>query len=313
MPRLLQLIRLLLLALPLTASAAESLYAASVRTLDGSDRGRVAGNLYRVDPAAGRYSLIGALRVNPDKPIAVTGIADHPVTGVLYGVTSDLSPNDARSLVTIDVETAVAVVIGPLGADGSDLAFDSHGNLFAWLRETSQLALIDIATGAAMPIGQPRNAGEIGGLTIDARDRMFVASTGATGTLDTIDPGTGAVTTGPALRDAPYPGGINSLTMAPSGDILAVNTNLGSPALTMLVRIDPSTGRITKVASLPDDTDALVFVNVPWSIKAVFASRGAITLAAAIVLACAVVAALLVSRRKRVRGRDGDGPGTLSA
>ena len=238
-------------ALPLAAAATQSLYATSVRSVVGKDATRVVGNLYRVDPDADRFALVGALRVDASTPIAVTGLSNHPVTGALYGVTSELSPNHARSLVTIDPKTAEATVVGPLGAIGSDLVFDSHGNLYAWLRETGQLALIDIATGEARPIGPARKATEIGGLGVDSRDRLFVASTGPTGTLDAIDAGTGAITTGPRLHGAPYPGGINSLTMSPSGDFLAVNTNLGSPAITALVRIEPATGRVTKVALLP--------------------------------------------------------------
>jgi hypothetical protein len=44
-----------------------------------------------------------------------------------------------------------------------------------------------------------------------------------------------------------------------AGELLAVNSNAGSPALTQLVQINTSTGAITPLGTLPDDTDAISF------------------------------------------------------
>jgi len=113
--------RLLIAAIVLSAAIAradESLYAASVRNLTGAPDSPVAGNLYSIDPATRSYKLISSLRVAGTTPVAVTGLADHPVTGELYGITAEKSPAYPVSLVTIDLATAHAKVIGSLGSGG---------------------------------------------------------------------------------------------------------------------------------------------------------------------------------------------------
>jgi hypothetical protein len=287
---------LLSLALAPLVHAGETLYAASVRSSLNAGAHAIAGSLYRINPSTGGIKLIGPIRIDGTIPIGVTGVADHPLTGVVYGITAESSPSNPRSLVTLDVDSGVATLVGDLGAAGTDIAFAPDGNLFVWLRQTSQLGAVDLATGVARPIGTPGAPSETGGLTIDARGRAFLAATGATGTLDTIDTNTGAITKGPRLSGAPF-GGINSLTLAPGESILAVNTNLGSPANTVLVRIDLATGKVTQIGPLPIDTDALAFVERPWKLADLLASRGALTLIVALAIAGFVAAFFLGTRR----------------
>lgn len=275
----------------MSTTAAEVLYAASVRSTLGDVAHPIAGNLYTVSIPTAVFSLVAPIRAD-GKPIGITGLADHPQTGVLFGITSEASPNHARVLVTVDPTTGEARVIGELGAAGSDIAFDARGRLFVWLRESSRLGTIDLETGRATPIGPAREAGPTGGLAIDAAGRVYVAATGAAGTLDVVDPATGRVTKGPALRGAPYGGGINSLSFGSGGRIFAVNTNLGAPANTLLVTIDPVSGLVTQLGPLPNDTDALVFMErTSWL-------RAAI-LPVAVLGAIAVGAAFAIRRRRK--------------
>jgi hypothetical protein len=250
-----------MLAWPAVGHAADILYAASVRGPAADGTHLIAGNLYTIDPASGVATLVGGLRTRAAQPISVTGLGDHPKTGVLYGITTDSSPNHRRTLVTIDPTTAEANVVGRLGASGSDIAFDREGRLYVWIRSTSQIGTIDLESGQATAIGTPGPANETGGIAIDPAGRILLAGSGASGTLDNVDAHTGAITKGPQLHGAPFAAGINSLTFSPTGALLAVNTNLGSPAITALVSIDPATGAITPVAPLPPDTDALVYVR----------------------------------------------------
>src|SRR5207237_7041953 len=67
----------------------------------GATGGTAAGQLYRIDPTSGTSTLVGNLVVGAS-PIAVTGLAVDPTTNVLYGATSNASPNSPVSLVTID-------------------------------------------------------------------------------------------------------------------------------------------------------------------------------------------------------------------
>lgn len=274
----------------LGASAAETLYMASIRSPIGGDP-NVAGNLYLVDPSTGSAKVIAPLRVD-GKPVGVTGLAIHPTDGTLYGVTALLSPNFPHSLLRIDPTTGVSTLIGDLGAAGSDITFGRDGTLFVWMRESRQLGVVNLATGKATPMGPIGPPDTVGGLTLDSRGTAYIAATGATGTLDTVDTKTGLITKGVQLKGAPYPNGINSLAASPSDELYAVNTNMGNPASTLLVKIDPRTGAVTKVGPLPTDSDALTFLPSAGS-----AFPG--WLAAVAIVAVAGIALFLRSRKKR--------------
>jgi hypothetical protein len=241
-------------------AALHTLYAASVRTGIASDA-PIAGNLYTINLASGTATLVGAIRLPPAKPIGVTGMAVHPATGVIYGITSEQSPNHSRSLVTIDPATANATLVGQLGMAGSDIAFDSQGTLYMWLPQTGQLGTVDISSAAVTPIGKPGSSGSPAGIAIDGNGTVYVTPKGATGSLDTVDVKTGALRIGPKLSGAPFDSQINSMAFSPSGLLLAVNSNAGSPANTRLVTINTASGAVATIGALPDDTDALAFTG----------------------------------------------------
>ena len=243
-------------------AAIHTLYAASVRS-GGVARGDVpiAGNLYTINLANGTATLVGAIRVQGGKPIGVTGMAAHPGTGVLYGITSEQSPNYPRALVTIDAKTGAATLVGELGHVGSDISFDAKGTLYMWLPLTSQLGIVDPSSAAVKPLGQPGPPGSPAGIAVDPQGMVFVTAKGAGGTLDNVDLASGALQIGPALTGAPFSTQINSMSFSPSGLLLAVNSNGGSPASTRLVTINTATGAVATIGALPDDTDALAFTG----------------------------------------------------
>src|SRR3954471_17237780 len=113
---------------PLFANAAlHTLYAASVRSgAVARNDVPIAGNLYTINLANGTATLVGSIRLAGGKPIGVTGMAVHPSDGTIFGITSEQSPNSARSLVTIDPATGAATLVGELGVAGSYIAFDSR-------------------------------------------------------------------------------------------------------------------------------------------------------------------------------------------
>src|SRR5512140_820859 len=79
-------------------ASGQTLYAAT-----GSNG--AAGKLYTVDPATAASTLVGSTTIGASA-IGLTGLAFHPVTGFLYGATSNATgvPNP-RSLVTINPTT----------------------------------------------------------------------------------------------------------------------------------------------------------------------------------------------------------------
>ena len=285
-------------ALALNAAAAEWLY---VATAPGSFAGTAqgGGQLHSVQLPGGAVTPIGPIRLS-GQPIAVTGLAVRPIVGTLYGITSDASPNHPNSLVTIDPSTANATLVGPMGMAGSDISFDKHGTLFVWLRETSQIGTVSLTTGAARPTGATRAASEPGGVAVDDAGRIYVATSGATGSLDQIDSESGKARKGPTLQGAQYPAAINAISIASDGRIFALNSNRGVPAKAALVTIDPLTGVMKRVGSLPDDADALVLMETPWSAAEFFSSRSGITVILGVV-ALAVIAFVILRLGRRPR------------
>ena len=254
------------LTLGFAASAqTHTLYAASVRSGGANTDVRIAGNLYTVNLANGAATLIGAIRLPGGKPIGVTGMAFQPQTGVLYGITSELSPNNPHSLVTIDPATGAASVVGELNTVGSDLAFDSKGTLYVWMQSSSQLGTVDVANAHVTAIGRAGPPGPAAGIAIDPQGMVYVTAKGASGTLDNVDLATGALQVGPPLTGAPFSTQINSMSFSPSGLLLAVNSNGGSPANTRLVAINTATGAVATIGNLPDDCDALAFLGSSMS------------------------------------------------
>lgn len=239
-------------------AALHTLYAASVRTSVNAET-PIAGNLYTVNLANGTATLVGAIRLAGSKSIGVTGLAADPTSGVLYGITSEKSPNSPHALVTIDPASGAAELVGDLRLIGSDIAFDSKGTLYIWLPGTSQLGTVNLSDAAVIPIGKAGPAGSPAGIAIDPNGMVYVISKGASGTLDNVDLATGALQVGPQLTGAPFSTQINSMSFSPSGLLLAVNSNGGSPANTRLVTINTATGVVATIGPLPDDTDALTF------------------------------------------------------
>jgi hypothetical protein len=188
-------------------------------------------------------------------------MAAHPNSGVLFGITSEQSPNSPRSLVTIDPKSGAATLVGELGVVGSDISFDAKGILYMWLPGTSQLGVVDTSSASVAPLGRPGHPGSPAGIAVDPQGMVFVTAKGAGGTLDNVDLASGALQIGPPLTGAPFSTQINSMSFSPSGLLLAVNSNGGSPASTRLVTINTATGAVATIGALPDDTDALAFTG----------------------------------------------------
>lgn len=293
----------LTLALACFPAAAQVLYATSVRSFASGGSDKVVGSIYTINLANATATLVAPIRLRGESAVGITGIADHPTTGVLYGITSALSPVHPRSLVSINPANGDAELIGPLNVAGSDIAFDSHGTLFMWISATSQIATVDLSNATVHPIGSPGPAGTAGGIAIDAKGSAYVTPAGAAGLLDKIDTRTGALTPGPPLTGAPFPSGISAMTFTPSGLLLALNSNVGSPASVRLVAINTSTGVVSSIGSLPEDTDSIAFAaSGTHDIRAALATMSGRTLALfslilGLVLALAGVALFKLLRR----------------
>ena len=284
-----------------SAQGTHTLYAASSRIHAAAEPGAIVGNLYTINLANGTATLVGAIRLPGVKPIAVTGLSVDPLSGVFYGITSQQSPNHPRSLVSLDPATGNATLLGELGVGISDVTFDNAGVLYGWIPESSQLGVINVASARVSVLGKPAPASPPAGIAIDANGTAYLTRSGATGTLDTVDLKTGEVKTGPTLTGAPLPSVINSMSFSPSGLLLAVNSNAGAPATTMLVTINTATGAVAIIGPLPDDTDALTFNRAGRSIAPTLSnmSPGARVVIAVVSTVLLVLAGMLLFRHRK--------------
>ncbi len=250
---------LLACAVCLAAAASDSLYATTLRG-QGAGSGFIAGNLFAIDHTTAAPTLIGPIRVG-DAAVGIAAVGTHPRTGQLYGITAGLSPTLPRSLVKIDLDNGNASVVGPIRVRGSDIGFAPDGTLYMWSPDIDRMVKVDLETAAVAPLGPSGLEGVAGGgIAIPARGgKAFVAVTGASGTLDTIDLETGAATRGPQLTGAPFATAMDNMTFSPAGVLYAVNSNGGAPSSAALVTIDTESGAVTKIGPLPDDVRGLIF------------------------------------------------------
>ncbi len=223
-------------------------------TAQGSN-GR-AGNLSTVDIATGR-TLRSVPVLLSGTPLCITGLATNPLTNVLYGIVSNNCATNAGDLVMIDPTNGSATLIGNTGG-GSDLVFNSAGTLFMWQQGPVALARVNITTGAATTIGASGLAGTTGGGLAIVGGTVYVAPNGANGPLATINTTTGAGTVVSTLNGAPFTNAINAMASG-GGALYGVDSDTGGIANTRLVTIDPASGLVTLIGTLPTDTDALAF------------------------------------------------------
>ena len=229
----------------------------------------VAGALYTIDPVNAAATLVGPIVNAADgAALSITGLAFSPLSGVLFGVTSNsLTPNIPRTLVTINPQTAAATVIGSLGGSGvGDIAFAANGNLYGYQNGGMQALLsINLSTGLATTVGSSATGTtKGGGIAFSPSGTLHVSASGAVGTLDRVDVDTGVRTVGVTLNGANAIAGetIAAMSFDDDGTLFGViNNRLGGSD--RLVVINPNTGGMTAIGVLPPGFDAIAFQAVP--------------------------------------------------
>src|SRR4051812_13697348 len=153
--------RLLLCCLAVLAMAAP----AEAQILYGATASGSPGELFILNPATGAVVQdVGPLNDVFGANYPITGLAVHPVTGVLYGSVAISNPATRSRLVVINPATGLVTPVGafnagPTGPTGTpatmaDLAFSPSGQLFGvGSIGGPELYAIDVLTGHATPVG----------------------------------------------------------------------------------------------------------------------------------------------------------------
>jgi uncharacterized protein DUF6923 len=241
---------------------------ADAGTLYGATAAGSAGELYILDATSGAMIQdVGPLNNATGTNYPVTGLAFHPLTGVLYGSTGNTPAETGARLIVIDPSTALVSVIGsfnagPINSSGTpstmaDLAFDAGGDLFGiGSIGGPQLYSIDILTGQATVIGSTGLTSTTGGGLAVGPDGTFYG-TPTSSRFGTYDPSTGAYTN-IANPSKPAGGAYGALDF--DGSVLyGLNVGAGSPPPTHLVIIDPTTGAVTDLGISVTALDAIAF------------------------------------------------------
>jgi hypothetical protein len=207
--------------------------------------------LWRVDPNTGAATAVG------NTGFAITGLAQDPTTGILYGVSNNNSPLAPRTLLAIDPATGAATQVGPLGDDRriADISFNSNGELFGWWDEPEDnLVRIDKATGAVTKVGDAEISTYGSGSAFDRNDTFWLFGDGegdptpppGSGEYWTIDTATGVPTSRGFLKpltDNESSVGAAAFDCARTTVYAALN-NYGEPPAN-LVTINTATGDLT--------------------------------------------------------------------
>ena len=118
--------------------------------------------------------MAGATGLGP-----VPGLAYDVSNGVMYGITGCSSGNSI--LITLDLATGAATVVGATGFEAGSLEFGENGVLYGGgsTADGGNLYRIDTATGAGTQIG-PSGFPNLTGLTLVTKStRTMVQSWGA--------------------------------------------------------------------------------------------------------------------------------------
>jgi len=133
-----------------------SLYGASITGARGASSLRI------LDPATGASTLVGPTGIT--NPIA--GLAYDETGAVMYGITGGAGGGGSSNLVSVNLTTGVATVIGSVGFNGGSLEFAQDGNLYGGSTgNTGNLYRINKATGASTLVG-PTGFANITGLAL---------------------------------------------------------------------------------------------------------------------------------------------------
>jgi hypothetical protein len=248
---------LLALLASLASAQAGTLYLA---TASGSP-----GELYIVNPAtAATVKDVGPLNDANNVNYAVTGLAFHPTTGVLYGSSASSDAATASRLLIIDPATAKVTVVGLYNANAAsatmaDISFDSSGNLYGVASKSGpNLFSVDTTTAQATQIGNTfLTSTSGGGIAIDSTGVIWGAPTASRFGTYNLSDGT-FVNNGTPTKPAGG-GAFAALAFDETGVLYALNSGPGTPPPTHLAIINTNDLTVTDLGVCVSAGDAIAF------------------------------------------------------
>jgi Ca2+-binding RTX toxin-like protein len=248
-----------LAALPNAASAAKK-----TQTLYGSDGS--GGGMQNPPPGPAKLYELNKKNGEVSRKIgstgfSVTGLAIHPKSKKLYGVTGTQDPVAPGSLIKINKATGKGTLIGDEldGTDygAADITFTRDGTLYGWSEDSDDLVTINISTGAATVVG-PGTSSAGSGISTSPGGTLFLTPDGDDGDLYTVDRSDGSVTS-VATLDGTLGESINALAFDRKGNLFGSRVLVYQEPERDLIRIDTESGHVTSVGDTVDRLDAIEF------------------------------------------------------
>jgi hypothetical protein len=211
--------------------------------------------LVELDQGTGRV-----IRVIGNLTTSLGSLAQNPLTGIVYGVTSSGGP---KRLMIVDPMTGAETLVGSLGTIGfdqgviSDIDFRSDGTLFGWYGaypDHDVPVTINTSTGARTIIGDSGISTFGGGLAFSSGGTLFLADYDFPRQLRTVNTATGLTTIVATLSSSEFATGrIVAMKFHPSNGGLYAAFSSGPSGTSGVVTINPSNGAITDLggSSLP--------------------------------------------------------------
>jgi Ca2+-binding RTX toxin-like protein len=222
-------------------------------------------NLYELNRKTGEVS-----RKIGNTKFSVTGLAIHPKTKVLYGVTGTQDQREPGSLIKINKATGKGKFIGDEleGTDtgAADITFTNDGTLYGWSEDSDDLVTINLKTGAATIVGPSGESTEGSGLSASRNDTLFLTPDGDSGDLFTVDRNDGDATSLTALGGT-LNQNINALAFDRKDNLFGSRVLASGQPGRDLIRIDTDSGDITSIGDSVDRLDAIEFSEPHKSCK----------------------------------------------
>jgi hypothetical protein len=157
-------------------------------------------NLLQLNPQTGAIiNTIGQVHTSTGTGIAIADLAVQPGTGTLYGIRSDVDAGGGAGLLyTINKSNGVATLVGNTGHMFGSIAFAPNGTLymseadFAMGPVNPHLLTLNPSTGATLT--SVATTDFFGALGVRPSDGVIFGGTGDGGTIDIVNPTTGAET-----------------------------------------------------------------------------------------------------------------------
>jgi len=173
----------------------------------------------------------------------------------LYQTGSLTNPGGGDDLYVTDTTTLASTLVGPFGYPGVlGVSFSPSGQLYAMIKTfgPSTLATVNIATGAATPVGPSTGISDLMGLQF-APDGTLYAASWNTNSLYTLNASTGAAT---LIGSLGMPGSVMDLAWDNQNNQMyaiasrQIGANTGP---SVLYTVNLSTGAGTLVTNIPAD------------------------------------------------------------